>query len=102
MSPPLAPKSPTRKGSWEPPAKLRVLAFMGGIELDFREANLLEGETIVDVLAFMGGVNIIVPPEVDVQTDGVGFLGGFGSVSNQAKEDDAPVLYIKRLPITPT
>ena len=48
----------SRKGSWEPPARLRVPALMGGVELDFREANLLEGETVVDVLAVMGGVTI--------------------------------------------
>ena len=40
----------TRKGSWEPPALLRVLAFMGGVELDFREADLLEGETVLEIL----------------------------------------------------
>jgi hypothetical protein len=65
-----------RKGSWEPPARLRVLAVMGGVELDFREADLYEGETFVDVLAIMGGVSIIVPPDIDVDADGQGFLGG--------------------------
>ncbi len=76
----------SRKGSWEPPARLQVLALMGGVELDFREADLLEGETVVEVLAVMGGVNIVVPPDIDVEASGVGFLGGFGSLSSQAKD----------------
>jgi hypothetical protein len=89
----------SRKGSWEPPARLRVLALMGGVELDFREANLLEGETVVDVLAVMGGVTIVVPPDVDVETSGTGFLGGFGGVSNHAKETNAPLLRIRGLAV---
>jgi hypothetical protein len=84
-----------RKGSWEPPALLRVLAVMGGVELDFREADLLEGTTEVEVVAFMGGVNIVVPPDVDVQANGVGLLGGFASVSSQAPEPDAPRIEIR-------
>ncbi len=89
----------SRKGSWEPPARLRVLALMGGVELDFREANLLEGETVVEVLAVMGGVSIVVPPDVDVEASGTGFLGGFVGVSNQAKEADAPLLRIQGLAV---
>jgi hypothetical protein len=81
-----------RKGSWEPPARLRVLAVMGGVELDFRD--LYEGETFVDVLAIMGGVSIIVPPDIDVDADGQGFLGGFGSLTQRAEDAGAPLLRI--------
>ncbi len=88
-----------RKGPWDPPARLRVFAVMGGVELDFREATLFEGETIVEVLAVMGGVNIIVPPDIDVHTSGTGFLGGFASVSQHAKEPGAPLLRINGLAI---
>jgi hypothetical protein len=84
-----------RKGRWEPPALLRVLAVMGGVELDFREADLLEGTTEVEVVAFMGGVQIVVPPDVDVQANGVGLLGGFTSVSGQSPEADAPRIEIR-------
>lgn len=87
----------TRKGSWEPPALLRVVAFMGGVELDFREADLLEGETVVEILAFMGGVNIVVPPDVQLQAHGTGLLGGFQSASNHAPDPDAPRLRISGL-----
>lgn len=84
-----------RKGAWEPPAYLSVTAVLGGVELDFREADLLEGETVVEVFALMGGVSIVVPPHVDVQSSGNGFLGGFTGLSHRAKEDDAPLLRIE-------
>jgi hypothetical protein len=63
-----------RKGVWEPPERLRVLSLMGGVELDFREAEFLDGVTEVVVLAVMGGVAIVAPPGVDVEADGVGLI----------------------------
>ena len=88
-----------RKGSWEPAAKLQVLALMGGVELDFREASLYEGDTVVEVLTIMGGVNIIVPPDVNVQASGTGLLGDFSTVSNHVDDADAPRLVIKGIAI---
>lgn len=84
-----------RRGCWEPPARLRVFALMGGVELDFSDAVLLEGETVIEVYTLMGGVNILAPPDVDVETHGIGLLGGFSSVTHRADESDAPLLTIK-------
>ena len=36
-----------RKGEWEPAGRISILAFWGGAKLDFRKADLLEGETVV-------------------------------------------------------
>ncbi len=66
-----------RKGAWIPARNIRALGFMGGVELDFREA-LFSGDPIhIHAGAFMGGVEIIVPPGVRVETDGFAFMGGF-------------------------
>ncbi|CAN5632540.1 hypothetical protein BH23GEM11_BH23GEM11_10460 [soil metagenome] len=65
------------KGPWHPARTVRALAFMGGIELDFREALLPPGETRIFVGALMGGAEILVPPGVRVETDGFAFMGGF-------------------------
>jgi len=86
-----------RRGHWEPPARLYVTALMGGADLDFREADLLEGVSEVVVLALMGGVNIIVPPELDVEVNGVGLLGGFPHLSRRSDDHDAPLLRIRGL-----
>ena len=45
--------------------------------LDFRDAQLGPGVTNVYVLAMMGGVEIIVPPGLRVESNGIGIMGGF-------------------------
>lgn len=66
-----------RKGSWRPARQTSVLAVMGGVCLDFREATLQPGLTELTVLAMMGGVEIVVPPGIHVESSGVGIMGGF-------------------------
>jgi hypothetical protein len=66
-----------RKGSWAPAPNVYVVACMGGTLLDFRDARLAEGVTNVMVLALMGGVEIIVPPDLRVESNGIGIMGGF-------------------------
>lgn len=89
----------TRKGPWEPPEKLQVFACMGGVELDFREAALLEGTTDVDVFALMGGINITVPDDIDVEVNGFGLMGGFDHVSKHGVEPGRPLLRIRGIAI---
>jgi len=84
-----------RNGTWEPPATLYSLAFMGGVELDFREAALLEGRTDVVVLALMGGVKITVPDDIDVEVNGFGFMGGFEHISRHSPDAGRPLLRIR-------
>jgi hypothetical protein len=86
-----------RKGHWEPPAKLSLVAHLGGVDVDLRDADLLEGVTEITAVAVMGGIRIIVPADVDVETTGVGLLGGFTHVSHRASVEDAPKLRIRGL-----
>ncbi len=67
-----------RRGRWTPPRKLTVLSMMGGSVLDFREANFATEEVHVTVVAIMGGTEIIVPPGVHVEWNGVAIMGGIG------------------------
>ncbi|TVP43749.1 MAG: DUF1707 and DUF2154 domain-containing protein [Gemmatimonadales bacterium] len=88
----------SRKGPWMPARTVRGLAFMGGIELDFREALLPPGETRVFIAAVMGGAEILVPPGVRVETDGFAFMGGFdedmGGEPGPPPGPDAPVIRV--------
>lgn len=88
-----------RKGQWEPAGKLRVMAIMGGVELDFRDADMLDGTTEITVLAIMGGCKIIVPPDVAVEVNGSGFMGGFAHLRHRPPEQDAPLIRIKGLAV---
>jgi predicted membrane protein len=52
-------------------------SFMGGCELDLRDALVGAGETaFIDVFVVMGGVNIFVPPNWTVSQEVVPLLGG--------------------------
>lgn len=73
----------TRRGRWVPAQESTAIGIMGGVFLDFREVQLPPGETVVHAFAFMGGVTIFVPPELDVAVNGVGIMGGFDHL-NQA------------------
>lgn len=84
-----------RKGAWSPPSNLYVVAVMGGSLLDFRDAVLAPGVTNVMVLAMMGGVEIIVPPGLRVESNGIGIMGGFEhAAKHPAEGGGGPVLRI--------
>jgi hypothetical protein len=86
----------TRRGTWTAPQHLRVFAFMGGSELDFREARLAPGVTDVTIFAMMGGVQITVPPDLAVEVHGGAILGGFEHIDRQPPEadPDRPILRV--------
>lgn len=60
------------------------VAVMGGNELDLREASFTAPVTTITVIAVMGGVEVIVPPELDVEVRGIGVMGGFGWAAKNA------------------
>ena len=66
-----------RRGKWTVPSRMRAFAWMGGIGLDLREAVLTAPVTDIYVFALMGGVEIIVPPNVRLESDGFAIMGGF-------------------------
>ena len=84
----------SRSGKWYPPRHLRVVTFLGGTELDFREAVLPAGGTDVDIHCVLGGVEITVPPGLTVQVEGIGILGAFEDRSKGAPPGETPVLRV--------
>lgn len=85
-----------RRGAWTPSRRLNVIAVMGGAELDFREARIPAGITELNVFAWMGGVEVVVPPGVRVEMNGIALMGGFEEHSRTVEPPppDAPVLRI--------
>ncbi|MDX3576169.1 DUF1707 domain-containing protein [Streptomyces sp. FL07-04A] len=66
-----------RKGRWTVPRRFTCVAFWGGGEIDLREADFSAGEVEINCFAVMGGVQITVPPGVEVVVRGIGVMGGF-------------------------
>lgn len=85
-----------RSGSWIPARSIRAAAFMGSVELDFREALFGPGETRIHVAAVMGGVEIVVPPGIHVEADGFALIGAFEEKLGGGGEiaENAPTLRI--------
>lgn len=59
-----------------PGAKLDI--FMGGMKLDLRGAKIEDG-CVIDVQAFMGGMELFVSPEIRVEVRSNCFCGGVGN-----------------------
>ncbi|MEU7634587.1 DUF1707 domain-containing protein [Streptomyces sp. NPDC039016] len=74
-----------RKGRWTIGRRFTAVCLMGGGELDLREADFAGREVEISIWALMGGVNVIVPPGVEVEVRGLGIMGGFDS-----REDGVP------------
>lgn len=85
-----------RRGGWLVPRHLKIVAVLGGAELDMREARFSPGVTEIDVFVVMGGVEISVPPGVRVEIVGSAFMGGFDADAGDASALDPsqPVLRI--------
>lgn len=82
-----------RTGRWIPARKNFALGVLGGLSLDFRECLFGPGVTDLNVLTILGRVEIIVPPEMAVEVDGMAILGGFDH------QTDVPLRTNPNLPI---
>jgi len=84
-----------RRGAWVVPPEYTAVAVMGGIQLDLRSATLASREVVIRVVALMGGVEVIVPPDVAVMVDGLGLMGGFDEgPSAQTPPPGAPLVRV--------
>jgi class 3 adenylate cyclase len=76
-----------RKGRWRTGERVNAVAFMGGCELDFRQAIIEAPEVVVTAVAFMGGIEVTVPEGHEVELSGVPFMGG-----KNIKVADVPII----------
>jgi predicted membrane protein len=71
-------------------------AFMGGCELDLRDALMGAGElAVVDVFVMMGGVTIFVPPHWTVSQEIVPLMGGVHDKSRSIPSNPAQHLLVR-------
>ena len=71
----------------------RLDAFFGGLRLDLRGAVISEDEEI-DIHTFLGGVEVIIPNNVNVVTKSHSFLGSMDNEVGQREIPGAPCLHI--------
>jgi len=68
-----------RHGTMVVPRHLKLVVFMGNVELDLRDATFAPGVSEIEVSATLGNVEITMPPGVRVECTGNAFLGSFES-----------------------
>jgi hypothetical protein len=77
----------SRDGKWVVPPEYTAVATMGGIKLDMRNASFAEAETTIKAYAVMGGMEITVPDDAEVE---IGAFGVMGGIDHGAEGPGAP------------
>ncbi|UNO41837.1 DUF1707 domain-containing protein [Streptomyces sp. MST-110588] len=80
----------SRKGRWTAPRVFTAGAFQGGGVIDLRDANFEDRDITIRCIVFMAGMEVVVPPGVEVQVTGFGFMGGFEDSDHEVGDPDAP------------
>ena len=70
-----------------------LTAIMGGIEVDLREADIVDKAEIA-IFALWGGVEVKVPPTWRVRVSGLPLLGGWDDKTSLPIQDGAPELIV--------
>jgi hypothetical protein len=66
----------SRDGRWVVPPEYTAVATLGGIKLDMRDATFAGAETTIKAFAVMGGMEITVPEDAEVEVGAFGVMGG--------------------------
>jgi Cell wall-active antibiotics response 4TMS YvqF/Domain of unknown function (DUF1707) len=97
-----APRAVAILGSVERSGQLAAkvsgaLAVLGSVVIDLREVSLPAGVTTIQVSALLGSVEIIVPPNLAVESEGACILGSFEGLQRVPHDPDPelPVLHVQ-------
>ncbi|WP_230993302.1 DUF1707 SHOCT-like domain-containing protein [Streptomyces endocoffeicus] len=88
-----------RKGTWTVPRAFTALTVMGGGEIDLREARFEDRDVVIRCFALMGGVEIIVPPDLETHVSGIGLMGGFDHTGSADGDPTGPRVTVTGLAI---
>ena len=86
-----------RRGQWAVSGSSGALAVLGSVVIDLRDVLLPAGVTTIHVSAVLGSVEIIVPPNLAVESDGSSILGSFEGIQRVPRDPDPelPVLRVQ-------
>ncbi|MGV9853355.1 DUF1707 domain-containing protein [Streptomyces sp. NPDC003442] len=88
-----------RKGTWTVPRAFTAFTLMGGGEIDLREARFEDRDVVIRCFALMGGVEIIVPPDLETHVSGIGLMGGFDHTGSADGDPTGPRVTVTGLAI---
>src|SRR3954451_14230340 len=64
-----------RRGRWRMPKDMRIIAVLGGANVDLGEAELPQ-RPVLTKFSLIGGVSLRVPQDIDVEVEGFRLFGG--------------------------
>lgn len=70
-----------------------ITSIFGGVDLNLKNA-IINKDVVINSTSVFGGVNIIVPPNVNVKVSSIPIFGGTSNKTNPYKESDIPTVYI--------
>jgi len=84
----------SRRGDWVVPEEFTAFTFLGGGELDLREARFAAQTVTIHAVTFMGGIEITVPEDATVRVTGVGIMGAFDHQSGGTGQPGGPTIIV--------
>jgi hypothetical protein len=86
-----------RGGRWRVPERFTSVVYKGGGWLDLRAAELTAHVTTVVAVAYKSRIDILVPPGVRVEMEGLGVTDGWSADEEWESQlpRDAPVVHIR-------
>ncbi len=84
-----------RSGRWRVPESSLSVTLLGGVSLDLREAELASREVMVTAVTVIGGVDVVVPPGMRVEIEGISLLGGRKLDVDERTAPGAPTLRLR-------
>jgi hypothetical protein len=84
-----------RRGRWYVPGRMTTFTLFGGGVVDLRYADFTSADVEIHAYSILGGQTILLPPEVNVEIDGRGVMGGFDRRVDGSGTPGAPKVRIK-------
>ncbi|MGV9878315.1 DUF1707 SHOCT-like domain-containing protein [Streptomyces sp. NPDC003006] len=84
-----------RKGGWVVGRRFSSFVMWGGGEIDLREAYFTERDVEILCFTVMGGIQVTVPPEMNVVVKGFGIMGGFDDRATGPGTPGSPRVVVK-------
>jgi hypothetical protein len=84
-----------RNGQWSISKSERVVTVLGSVLLDLRGVAFPAGVTTLEVSAVLGSIEIIVPPGLAIDSDGIGILGVFSGVQRVPPDEDSQMSILR-------
>jgi hypothetical protein len=85
-----------RAGRWRAADRIRVIAFLGGVDLDLSQAIVTGPDIRLTCFALFGGIDVIVPRGVDVELTGFSLIGGRDlEIGDEPARPGTPVVHVR-------